>query len=194
MNSADVLLIGPGVMSEECGENLSTFLLERLEGPALVIDALALTGLTGKAALVSSQGGRVVMTPHAGEMASLTGLDKDRVIADPVSIATRVSEQFGCTTVLKGSKTTVAQPREVPYTHHLENPGLATAGDVLAGIIAGLIARGNSPIRAALWGVYVHAQAGDRLAKRARLGFLARELLDEIPGVLDCATTGSASS
>ena len=193
LSRADAILIGPGVMNTECGERLSAFLLERLDGPVLVIDAVALTSLTGKAELVSSQRGRVVITPHAGEMASLTGLDKERVTADPLSVAMQVSEEFNCTTVLKGSKTTIVQPRGVPYTHHLENAGLATAGsgDVLAGIIAGLIARGNSPILAALWGVHVHAQAGNRLAKLARIGFLARELLEEIPRVLDeaeCAT------
>jgi len=66
-------------------------------------------------------------------------------------------------------------------------PGLATSGsgDVLAGVIAGLLARGGAPVQAAAWGVFLHGEAGRRLARRlGRLGFLARELLDEIPGVL----------
>ncbi len=96
---------------------------------------------------MSSQRGRVVLTPHAGEMASLTGLHKDAVTADPLSVAVRVSKEFGCTTVLKGSKTTIAEPSGATYSH----------------------------------------QAGHRLAMRTRLGFLARELLDEIPRVLNDA-------
>jgi NAD(P)H-hydrate repair Nnr-like enzyme with NAD(P)H-hydrate dehydratase domain len=88
---------------------------------------------------------------------------------------------------LKGADTVVVTPEGSAWRHRGEAVGLATSGsgDVLAGVIAGLLARGAAPAQAAVWGVHVHGQAGVRLSRRiGRLGFLARELLDEIAPVL----------
>jgi NAD(P)H-hydrate repair Nnr-like enzyme with NAD(P)H-hydrate dehydratase domain len=88
---------------------------------------------------------------------------------------------------LKGRETFIAAPTGKTYSNRAGNVGLATSGsgDTLSGIIAGLAARGAEPLQAAVWGVYLHARAGDRLARRmGRLGFLARELLAEIPALM----------
>jgi len=88
---------------------------------------------------------------------------------------------------LKGAETHIAGPSGEVYCNRSGNVGLATSGsgDTLSGIIAGLAARGADALQAAVWGVYLHGSAGDRLARRVGpLGFLARELLAEIPAVM----------
>ena len=89
--------------------------------------------------------------------------------------------------MLKGRETFVASPGGKVFVNRAGSVGLATSGsgDVLAGVIAGLVARGAEPARAAAWGVYLHALAGERLARRVGpLGFLARELPAEIPPLM----------
>jgi NAD(P)H-hydrate repair Nnr-like enzyme with NAD(P)H-hydrate dehydratase domain len=89
---------------------------------------------------------------------------------------------------MKGDETLIAAPQtRTVYSNRAGNVGLATSGsgDVLAGIISGLAARGAPPLQAAVWGVYLHARAGDELAKRmGRVGYLARELLQEVPALM----------
>ncbi len=88
---------------------------------------------------------------------------------------------------MKGSETFIVAPEGEIYCNRTGNIGLATSGsgDTLSGIIAGLVARGATPIQAAAWGVYLHGRAGDALAKRmGQLGFLARELLAEVPSLM----------
>jgi ADP-dependent NAD(P)H-hydrate dehydratase len=90
--------------------------------------------------------------------------------------------------VLKGGNTYIAAPDGALYQYTSGNVGLATSGsgDTLAGVVAGLAARGTPPVQAAGWGVYLHGEAGNQLAKRmGRLGYLARELLDEIPPLMN---------
>jgi NAD(P)H-hydrate repair Nnr-like enzyme with NAD(P)H-hydrate dehydratase domain len=88
---------------------------------------------------------------------------------------------------LKGSCTQVVHPDGAAWTYDQGSVGLATSGsgDTLAGIVAGLLARGAQPLHAAQWGVFIHGEAGNRLAhSRGPVGFLARELLAEIPPIL----------
>jgi NAD(P)H-hydrate repair Nnr-like enzyme with NAD(P)H-hydrate dehydratase domain len=98
---------------------------------------------------------------------------------------------------LKGARTVIATPRGERWQHEGGNVGLATSGsgDVLAGIIAGLAARGAELAQAASWGVVLHAQAGERLAARlGRIGYLARELADEVPALLEHAAGDTADT
>jgi NAD(P)H-hydrate repair Nnr-like enzyme with NAD(P)H-hydrate dehydratase domain len=131
--------------------------------------------------------GRAVITPHAGEMASCLKEDKAEITGDPGATARRAADLFRCVVALKGAETVIAAPEGEAYRSRAGNVGLATSGsgDTLGGLIAGLAARGAPPLQAAVWGVYLHARAGDRLARRiGPLGFLARELLGEIPGLM----------
>ena len=182
----DSLLVGPGLVDEASAQQLTLRLLES-HGPAVVIDAAALTGLWGAGELIAAHDGPIVITPHAGEMAHLSGFPKAEVDADPLRIAQMAAERLSCVVVLKGPRTVVAMQGEQPFVFDGGNAGLATSGsgDVLAGLLAGLLARGLEPAAAACWAVFVHAQAGARLAERSGpVGFLARELTTEIPRLI----------
>lgn len=134
-----------------------------------------------------AHGGRVVLTPHAGEMAGMLGVDKDAVAADPEGTARRAAAMLHAVVALKGSCTVVAAPDGRAWSYGGGGVGLATSGsgDTLAGMVTGLLARGTEPEAALLWGVWLHGEAGRRLARtRGRVGFLARELLAEVPAIM----------
>ena len=124
----------------------------------------------------------------------LTGLEKTRIRADPARAASDAAAHLGALVVLKGATTIIASPAGEMLVHEGGVPGLGTSGsgDVLAGLMAGLLARGARPIDAAAWAVYLHAAAGRLLTERVgALGFLARELAATIPKLIDELTPGS---
>jgi ADP-dependent NAD(P)H-hydrate dehydratase len=131
----------------------------------------------------------VIMTPHCGEMAHLTGIDKDCIVGLPDAPALTAARDWNAVIALKGARTVIAAPDGSLWQHEgAGNIGLASSGsgDVLAGIIGGLLARGATEAQAACWGVALHARAGDRLAERlGTLGYLARELAAEVPVLLE---------
>jgi hydroxyethylthiazole kinase-like uncharacterized protein yjeF len=185
----DALLLGPGMMDGD-GEasRLTTRLLERMEaGPGVVLDAAALPDLGDGEAVLRRHAGRVVLTPHAGEMATLLDVPRDEVLADPLGAARRAAGALGAVVAMKGGCTFVVDPRGAAWSCDQGNVGLATSGsgDTLAGVITGLAARGATPVQATVWGVFLHGEAGGRLARtRGPVGFLARELLAEIPSIM----------
>jgi len=184
-NKADALVIGPGMVDERASARLIAAVARELDVPA-VIDAAALACFSDNADAIARLGGRAVLTPHAGEMASMLSCERDAVEADPASFAVDAARRFDAVVALKGETTYVAEPNGALYRNEHGNVGLATSGsgDVLAGIIGGLLARGAPPLVAAAWGVYLHARAGDALAKRIGFGFLARELSGEVPRLM----------
>ncbi len=184
-NKADALVIGPGLVDERASARLIVAVARDLDVPA-VIDAAALACFSDDAAAIARLGGRAVLTPHAGEMASMLSCERDAVEADPASFAVEAARRFNAVVALKGETTYIAEPDGSLYRNEHGNVGLATSGsgDVLAGVIGGLLARGATPLVAAAWGVYLHARAGDALAKRIGFGFLARELSAEIPKLM----------
>jgi ADP-dependent NAD(P)H-hydrate dehydratase len=163
-------------------------LLPRIEGAMVILDAGALVCLKDNVRCLAGLNRRVVLTPHAGEMAMLTGTDESRVTDEPVRLAREMARELNAVVALKGAETFIAAPDSSRvYCNRTGNVGLATSGsgDTLSGIIAGLAARGATPLQAAAWGVYLHGRAGDRLARKVgRLGYLARELPDEIPKLM----------
>ena len=186
-SKADAFLLGPGLSDEASAQKLAQMLLQSSVGVNFVIDAMCLTGLWDQQQTVSRHSGKVVITPHPGEMAALTGLSKEHINTKPIRVAEEVAGHLQCIVVLKGSATVIAQPDGPTYLYKGGGVGLATSGsgDVLAGTLAGLVARGAKPIEAAVWSVYLHGEAGRRLAERVGpLGFLARELPAEIPGLM----------
>jgi hydroxyethylthiazole kinase-like uncharacterized protein yjeF len=175
---ADVVLLGPGLDDVDETEALLRGTVEALgEGTALVLDAYAL----GALARVPELGRRAtVLTPNTREGAILLGRDPTDLAGDAAEIARR----YGAVTSLYGQ---VAAPHGKRWREDGGDTGLGTSGsgDVLAGVVAGLLARGAEPDQAACWATYVHAAAGQRLAARVgRIGFLARDLVDEVPRVL----------
>jgi len=188
LDRCDALVLGPG-MSPSAG---TVALVSRLldgtdEQRTIVLDAAAITASRDLAGVVARHGGRVVLTPHQGEMASLTGATIEAIRADPAAIAKRVAGEFNAVVLLKGNESVIATPQGDVYRSLAGSVGLATggSGDVLAGIIGGLAARGATPLVATAWGSWAHGQAGERLAERdGPIGFLARELLPLIPRLL----------
>jgi yjeF C-terminal region, hydroxyethylthiazole kinase-related len=180
--NADAVLIGPGMIDEElAGDFTSAYLGDAPRCP-LVIDAACLPRLK----LSRPLGPNVVLTPHTGEMASLLGIPKEEVERDIKECALSVSEKLNAVVVLKGAETIIATPGDL-FEYNGGTVGLATSGsgDVLAGIIAGLLARGVPPDQAAVWGVATHGAAGNALCRSVgTIGFLARDLLDAIPRVM----------
>jgi ADP-dependent NAD(P)H-hydrate dehydratase len=182
----DVMVVGPGLMDEAQAGPLALALLAA-EGPDFVLDAAALTGLAGQATRVRAAGRRLIVTPHAGEMAALLGVPKPAVLADPLAAARTAAAAFQAVVVMKGRDSFIVTPDGAAWRHVGGVHGLGTcgSGDVLAGLIAGLLARGATPAQAAVWGVFAHGQAGRRLSGSiGPLGFLAREILGEIAPVL----------
>jgi ADP-dependent NAD(P)H-hydrate dehydratase len=186
---ADVALLGPGLPDEAAIAALASALLGKVRrGPAFVFDAGAIRYLREARSLLESHQGRIVITPHAGEMAGLMGMDRSDVEADPNGTASRAAGELSAVVALKGARTFVVPPQGEPSVCREGNVGLATSGsgDVLAGVIAGLLGRGAPAFVATCWGVYLHAKAGSRLSSKVgSLGFLARELLAEIPALMD---------
>jgi hydroxyethylthiazole kinase-like uncharacterized protein yjeF len=185
---AQSILVGPGMLDEAATARLLKNILPLIERATLVLDAGALTFLRHQPESLARLHGRVVLTPHAGEMASLLGVEKAAVEADPLETVRHAVKKLGAVVALKGRETLIAAPASGNvYCNRAGNVGLATSGsgDTLSGVIAGLAARGSTPFQAAVWGVYLHARAGDELARRmGALGFLARELLAEIPPLM----------
>jgi NAD(P)H-hydrate repair Nnr-like enzyme with NAD(P)H-hydrate dehydratase domain len=125
-------------------------------------------------------------------MARLSGSSREDVEGDPLGAAREVARATGAVVVMKGADTFIVSPDGRAWRHRDGVVGLATSGsgDVLAGVIGGLLARGASPLVASVWGVCLHGGAGARLATRiGPLGFLARELLDELPALLAAANS-----
>lgn len=181
------ILIGPGMMGEDAVEGFMKSLLPHLRDVAVILDAAALSCFAGAPGWLKKSEATAILTPHAGEMAKMLDIEIDEVRKDPLAIATRAAKKLRAVIALKGRETFIVSPEGEAYLNRAGNVGLATSGsgDTLSGIIAGLAARGTDPLRAAAWGVYLHAKAGDRLAKHmGRLGFLARELLDKIPPLM----------
>ncbi len=186
-NNADAVLFGPGMMDAGATSALLHACLPQIEKPTLVLDAAPLACLGDAPDLLHGLKENVIVTPHAGEMASVLGRDKAEIKADPLGAAREAAGRLKAVVAMKGSETFIAAPDGRVYVNRYGSIGLATSGsgDTLAGIIAGLAARGADPVQATVWAVYLHARAGEVLARRVGpLGFLARELLAEIPALM----------
>lgn len=187
---AHAVVIGPGLMDAEASCAFVQALLPLLRDRPVVLDALAMDSV--------AQIGRfpqpVLLTPHAGEMAHLSGRDKDAVLADPLAAAVEAARRWNAVVAVKGASTAIAAPDGRAWLHEGGNAGLATSGsgDTLAGAIGGLAARGATLEQACAWGVLLHAQAGERLARRlGPVGYLAREIAREMVSVLAALEDGA---
>jgi len=188
LDRCDALVMGPGMSSHDNARALLEQILPRpTHGPTIVLDAAAVSCVSEMAEAIAAHEGRVVMTPHHGEMASLTGLTTEEIADDPALAATDTARRFRAVIVLKAAETLIATP-DGDLIHYAGGcVGLATggSGDVLAGIIGGLAARGADPVAAAAWGVWLHGEAGQAASARlGPIGFLARDLVEEIPGLM----------
>jgi hydroxyethylthiazole kinase-like uncharacterized protein yjeF len=177
------LVVGPGMIGRQGTLELVQAILPMFKGATVVLDALAMDIIRTTRRFDQP----VIVTPHAGEMAHLTGRDKEDLQEEPVVVALRHASLWNAVVALKGPTTAIATPGGQAWTHRSHAPGLGTSGsgDVLAGLIGGLGARGATPEQAVAWGVALHARAGQALAARAGIvGYLARELAAEVPAIM----------
>jgi hydroxyethylthiazole kinase-like uncharacterized protein yjeF len=185
----DCVIAGPAISSTEAAGGIVDLLLAAEDCAApIVLDAAALTCLPpARTRPLRDHRHPVILTPHIGEMAGMLECDAETIERDRPAAVRACAERFGGICVLKGSTSLVATPAGELYAYAGGGVGLATggSGDVLAGIAAGLVARGADPLVATLWAVWLHGEAGRRCAERqGPLGFLARELLAHVPGLM----------
>ena len=185
LGGADAVLVGPGL--DDADE--AAALLRHLPGlvgddTVVVLDAFALGVLVDLPEVVDAFRGRLVLTPNTGELGRLLGRDPAEGDDGTEADVREAAERYGA---VVSASSVVAAPDGRTWRSGTGHGGLATSGsgDVLSGAITGLCARGAEPAQAAVWATLAHATAGDRLSVRVGpMGFLARELLDELPRVL----------
>jgi hydroxyethylthiazole kinase-like uncharacterized protein yjeF len=184
---ADAVVVGPGMIDDAVASPLAARLVAAAGEAGFVLDAGAITGLGPMIDRLAPKVERLVLTPHAGEMAQLLACEKQAVLDDPLGCGRRLADALKAVVVVKGQVSHIVAPGGRTWTHEGGAAGLGTSGsgDVLAGVIGGLLARGAVPAQAAAWGVALHGMAGRALSERTGpLGFLAREIPDEIPRAL----------
>ncbi len=182
----DMVLVGPGFSDPEDAVRLMASAVPDLTVP-LVVDALASAFLTEHPEGLHHLEGRVVVTMNPTELARTAGCDEDDVELDPLAHASAVAARSQVIVVCGGTQKFVVTPEGRSWVIQGGGPGLGVSGsgDVQAGIVSGLLARGAEPAQAAVWGAYAHARAGERLAASVGLvGYLARELPGQVPMVL----------
>jgi NAD(P)H-hydrate epimerase len=153
----------------------------------MVLDADGLNAIAGQAELLSRAAAPLILTPHPGELSRLLGVAKEEVLGNRIPVAQKVAGSFNVTLVLKTAHSLVTAPKRDAVIVPTGNPGMATGGtgDVLTGLIAGLLAQGVEPGLAAQAGAYVHGLAGDLAA--AHMGqeaMLAGDLLAWVPAAI----------
>ncbi|HOU21752.1 MAG: NAD(P)H-hydrate dehydratase [Kiritimatiellae bacterium] len=158
----DAILAGPGLGRDPEARRLVARLLHETPGP-LVLDADAIAVLEGKPEVVKNCAHPVVLTPHPGELARLLGTDAAAIQRDRLTAAQKAAELTGAIVVLKGAGTLVAKTGQPVWINLNGNPGMACggSGDVLAGLLAGLLAQKLDPLQAACAAVWLHGTAGD---------------------------------
>ncbi|QZY55764.1 NAD(P)H-hydrate dehydratase [Crassaminicella profunda] len=183
MEESNVMAIGPGSGRSRELEELLRNILEHTNKP-MILDADALNSLANRKEFLNLIKCPTIMTPHVGEMARLTDLEIDYINNNRIAVATEFAKKWNVVVVLKGARTIVAGPKEEIFINTTGNPGMATAGsgDVLTGIVTGLVAQGIEPLKAAVAGVYIHGKAGDIAAEKfGEYGLVASDILKEIP-------------
>jgi ADP-dependent NAD(P)H-hydrate dehydratase len=181
LEGADAVLVGPGLEDIDHALELLRAVVAGAPEADLVVDAYALGALSHEPALLHGRKRWPVLTPNATEAAVLGGTDE---VGDLEAAAADLARRYQAVVGVRGH---IATPEGEQWREEGGDVGLGTAGsgDVLAGLVVGLLARGAQPAQAACWAAHVHAAAGQRLAARlGRTGFLARELAADAPLVL----------
>lgn len=182
----DVVAIGPGLTASEDIRKIVEAVIENCRVP-LVIDADALNAISADPSVLKKLKTEAVLTPHPGEMARLAGTNTKQVQSDRIGTSSEFAQKYGTVVVLKGSRTVVAYPDGRVLINTTGNAGMATAGagDVLTGIIAGIIAQGVQAGNASAMGVCLHGIAGDAAAEVTGMhGLVAGDIVDILPAAI----------
>jgi NAD(P)H-hydrate epimerase len=185
--SRDAVVLGPGLGADPATQAFARDLIRDCPVP-IVVDADALNALSGDFAADFARRARpAVLTPHPGEMARMVGSTPDEVQRRRLETARSAAAATGAVVVLKGQRTVIADAEGRAAVNPTGNPGMATAGtgDVLAGMVGALLARGTDAWTAATSAVYVHGAAGDDAARRVgEESLTASDLLAGVPAAL----------
>ncbi len=190
------LAIGPGLGTHPETEALVHNLLVEAQRP-MVLDADGINAFAGHADMLNRASGPLILTPHPGEMARLLGTTAADIQRDRSGAASRLACARNACVVLKGAGTIVAAPDGRLAVNSTGNPGMATAGtgDVLTGILVGLLAQGLSTWEAACAGVYLHGLAGDLAAsEQGEAGLIAGDVIRAIPRAIQQVVTDNTTA
>lgn len=182
-DDVDAVIAGPGLKESESCKRIADILLD--SRASLALDAAMLRCLEPLPDHKYST--QLILLPHAGELAALLDCDEEAIEREPIQCGRRAAELYRAIVLVKGVESHVVAAGGDTWTYEGGAPGLGVSGsgDVLAGIVGGLLARGADQLNALLWSVWLHGEAGATLAKKVGpIGFLAREIADEIPGLL----------
>ena len=183
--SVDAVVAGPGMSRGATCRRIADVLLQ--SNARLALDAALLHSLSPLEDEELDRDSLPVLLPHSGELAALLDSDEAQVAAAPVDSGLRAARFYRSVVLVKGVTSHVVHPVGQAWTFTGGAPGLGVSGsgDVLAGIVGGLLARGADPLAALLWGVWLHGKAGEALAESVGpIGFLAREIADQVPALL----------
>lgn len=194
--SKQAVVLGPGISQHA---DTRRFVLEFVRAcpVPLLVDADGLNALAADLSVLTNAPAARILTPHPGEMARLTGLATSEIQRDRVGMALRFAQERACVLVLKGHGTVVADADGEASVNPSGNAGLATGGtgDVLSGLMGGLLAQGMKPAGAARLAVYLHGLAGDIAAdEKTQRAMLARDVLEAIPHAWRCVEHGNSES
>ncbi len=184
IESADSILFGPGVTNSNDTVTLLRDILENAKCP-VIIDADGINALSRNIDIIKQSAVKIVLTPHPAEMARLCKVSAEEINSNRIYFAKKLAHELGVTVVLKGANTIVATEDEKIFVNTTGNPGMATggSGDVLAGMMAGLIASGVLPENDAVCAaVYLHGLAGDKAAQKlGKTSLLPSDIIDNLP-------------
>jgi ADP-dependent NAD(P)H-hydrate dehydratase / NAD(P)H-hydrate epimerase len=194
LDGKNALIVGPGIgVTDDTKRLVEWLILDASERDrATLIDADGLNALaaigceTLKRAL-----GPVVLTPHPGEASRLLGVDTKTINDDRVSAARTLADRTGATVLIKGARSVIASPDGDVYVNSTGNAGMSTPGmgDALSGIVGALLGQHMRPLDALALGVFLHGYAADRVSARmGRIGYIASDLIDELPAALEALT------
>ena len=183
--SASAVIAGPGMRENAHCAALAAALLSA--DIPVALDAALLHALPARKAEAKRAERPPVLLPHSGELAALLECDEAEVERDPLEAGRTCADRYDAITLVKGAQSHIVTPGGEEFLYKGGGPGLGISGsgDTLAGIVGGLLARGAEPLTALLWGVWLHGEAGAALSRKVGpLGFLARQIPDEIPSLL----------
>ena len=188
------VVLGPGISQHPDTAAFALEFVRRCPAPTLV-DADGLNALSTDPGALEAAAGPRVLTPHPGEMARLIGRGSEEVQRDREGVALEFAERYGCVVVLKGHRTVIAGPGGAVRVNPTGNSGLASGGtgDVLSGLVGGLMAQGVAGFDAATLGVYVHGLAGDLAAQaKTQRGMVASDVIEALGAAWRAVEQGDA--
>jgi len=191
LHGKTAVLVGPGLPDDDAAYENARAIVAAIEVP-LVLDASGLNAFASRASEINPRGLPRVITPHPGELSRILGSDTKSINADRIGAAREAARACNCVVVLKGHQTLVAEPDGHVFVNPTGNPGMASGGmgDVLAGVVAALLARDVDPLDAACTAVYLHGLAGDLLKDEiGDTGLAASDVAERIPRAIQRART-----